>query len=90
MELTLNVFSFLSLVQVEYEVVGSCKGTGDTGHGCVDTKGSRARIPTGGYVVYGVAHQHTGGAGSTLYGEVIFLVLQSSIRILDKHSKRVV
>jgi len=30
----------------------------------------------GGYVIYGVAHQHSGGAGSTLYGKVI-LKLQS-------------
>ena len=28
-------------------------------------------MPKGGYVIYGVAHQHTGGIGSTLYGQVI-------------------
>ena len=42
-----------------------------TSDGCVDSQSSVATMPTGGYVVYGVAHQHTGGIGSTLYGEVI-------------------
>ncbi|XP_062091494.1 uncharacterized protein LOC133797567 [Humulus lupulus] len=55
--------------QVEYEVVESCKGTGMTSDRCIDTKSTRVSIPKGGYVVYGAAHQHTGGAGSTLYGE---------------------
>ncbi|CAN1257277.1 hypothetical protein LINPERPRIM_LOCUS9566 [Linum perenne] len=41
-------------------------------HGwCVDVKKTRLRMPTSGYVVYGVAHQHTGGIGVTLYLKVI-------------------
>ena len=28
-------------------------------------------MPIGGYIIYGVAHQHSGGISSTLYGEVI-------------------
>ncbi|KAL5549038.1 hypothetical protein UlMin_004269 [Ulmus minor] len=55
--------------KVEYEVRKSCKAIGLTSHGCVDNKRTTLRLPTGGYVVYGVAHQHTGGMGSTLYGE---------------------
>ncbi|XP_062091495.1 uncharacterized protein LOC133797568 [Humulus lupulus] len=55
--------------QIEYEVVESCNDTGMTGDRCIDTKSTRVSIPTGGYVVYGAAHQHPGGAGSTLYGE---------------------
>ncbi|XP_062091491.1 uncharacterized protein LOC133797566 [Humulus lupulus] len=55
--------------QTEYQVVESCKGTGVSRDRCIDTESTRVSIPTGGYVVYGVAHQHTGGAGSTLYGE---------------------
>uniref|UniRef100_A0A803NVP9 Stress up-regulated Nod 19 protein n=1 Tax=Cannabis sativa TaxID=3483 RepID=A0A803NVP9_CANSA len=55
--------------KIEYEVVESCKGTSVTRDRCIDTKSTRVRIPKGGYVVYGAAHQHTGGAGSTLYGE---------------------
>ncbi|KAF4384636.1 hypothetical protein F8388_003943 [Cannabis sativa] len=55
--------------QNEYQVVESCKST-DTGKDkCIDNKSTRVSIPKDGYVVYGVAHQHTGGAGSTLYGE---------------------
>jgi len=26
----------------------------------------------GGYVIYGVAHQHSGATGSTLYAQVMF------------------
>ncbi|CAN1177975.1 hypothetical protein LINPERHAP2_LOCUS33418 [Linum perenne] len=55
--------------QVEYDVT-QCES-----HGwCVDVKKTHLRMPTSGYVVYGVAHQHTGGIGSTLYrknGEAI-------------------
>ncbi|KAB2608802.1 hypothetical protein D8674_011970 [Pyrus ussuriensis x Pyrus communis] len=40
-------------------------------------------MPTGVYVVYGVAHQHTGGIGSTLYGDD-GRVLCSSIPIYGK------
>lgn len=28
-------------------------------------------MPTGGYVIYGVAHLHAGGIGAALYREVI-------------------
>jgi len=33
----------------------------------------RTRVPVqkGGYVIYGVAHQHSGGTGSSLYGKVM-------------------
>lgn len=50
--------------QIEYEVK-ACNGIG----GCIDAKRTSLTMPTGGYVVYGVAHQHTGGTGSTLYGQ---------------------
>ncbi|KAL5566013.1 hypothetical protein UlMin_029177 [Ulmus minor] len=64
-----KVDSYEHSCKVEYEVRESCKATGLTSHGCVDTKRTKLRLPTGGYVVYGVAHQHTGGIGSALYGE---------------------
>ncbi|CAN1174497.1 hypothetical protein LINPERHAP2_LOCUS31349 [Linum perenne] len=55
--------------QIEYDVA-PCES-----HGwCVDVKKTHLRMPTSGYLVYGVAHQHTGGIGSTLYrknGEAI-------------------
>ncbi|CAL1390951.1 unnamed protein product [Linum trigynum] len=50
--------------KVEYDVE-PCNA-----HGwCVDVKRTNVVLPTTGYVVYGVAHQHTGGIGSTLYGK---------------------
>ncbi|KAK3015740.1 hypothetical protein RJ639_007867 [Escallonia herrerae] len=47
---------------VEY-VVEACD-TGVASKGCFDTKRVNLSLPTGGDVVYGVAHQHTGGIGS--------------------------
>ncbi|KAK1360046.1 hypothetical protein POM88_044520 [Heracleum sosnowskyi] len=38
---------------------------------CIDSRQIRVSLPTGGDIIYGVAHQHTGGLGSTLYGEVL-------------------
>lgn len=52
---------------IEYQV-DSCSATDSTNIGCIDTKRVSLTMPTGGIVVYGVAHQHTGGVGSTLYG----------------------
>lgn len=52
-------------MQVEY-AIKSCKENG----GCVDTKRTWLVIPTGGDIVYGVAHQHSAGLGATLYGQV--------------------
>ena len=56
-------------MQVEYEVE-SCRATGLTDDGCIDTKRISLDMPFGGYVIYGVAHQHAGGTGSALYREV--------------------
>lgn len=56
-------------VQIEYTVesYGAIMN-----HGCIDNKRTKLSLPNGGYVIYAVAHQHTGGVGSTLYGEVFF------------------
>ncbi|GFZ17299.1 hypothetical protein Acr_26g0005690 [Actinidia rufa] len=54
--------------QIEYEVE-SCSAADGINDGCIDTKRVSLTMPTGGNVIYGVAHQHTGGIGSTLYGE---------------------
>lgn len=64
---------YLSLTQVEYDVE-SFSSSGLTKDAYTDTKTVSLSLPTGGTVVYGVAHQHTGGIGSTLYGEVTFNV----------------
>ncbi|KAL5724507.1 hypothetical protein ACHQM5_007759 [Ranunculus cassubicifolius] len=53
---------------VEYEVE-SCGVSGVLSNGCLDSKKTRIVMPKGGYVVYGSAHQHSGGTGSALYGE---------------------
>ncbi|KAL0441751.1 UNVERIFIED_CONTAM: hypothetical protein Sradi_0114000 [Sesamum radiatum] len=52
---------------VEYEVESCPVGTANDD--CIHSKISTFTWPTGGDVIYGVAHQHTGGIGSTLYGE---------------------
>ncbi|XP_022771244.1 uncharacterized protein LOC111314301 [Durio zibethinus] len=54
--------------KAEYDVE-SCHATGLAGDGCLDTKRISLDMPFGGYVIYGVAHQHAGGSGSALYRE---------------------
>ncbi|KAM7276956.1 hypothetical protein ACFE04_018822 [Oxalis oulophora] len=53
---------------IEYEVE-SCSGSSAINGECIDNKKVSLTMPKGGYVVYGAAHQHTGGTGSALYGE---------------------
>ncbi|XP_028755626.1 uncharacterized protein LOC114714998 isoform X2 [Neltuma alba] len=54
--------------KVEYQVE-SCINNQKDGSGCIDVKRTSLPMPRGGYVIYGVAHQHSGGIGSTLYGQ---------------------
>ncbi|KAF9671794.1 hypothetical protein SADUNF_Sadunf12G0085600 [Salix dunnii] len=54
--------------QVEYDVEPCSIGSAIS-DGCIDVQRTSLTIPVSGYVIYGVAHQHTGGIGSTLYGE---------------------
>lgn len=54
--------------RVEYDVE-SCNQATEVDDLCIDSKRTSLALPTGGYVVYGVAHQHSGGLGSNLYGE---------------------
>ena len=60
----------ISLGQVEYNIE-PCSTSGMTDIRCTDSKRISLLMPIGGYIIYGVAHQHSGGIGSTLYGEVI-------------------
>ncbi|XP_059638819.1 uncharacterized protein LOC132281101 [Cornus florida] len=53
---------------VEYDV-DACTATDEANDGCIDTKRVSLSMPTGGNVIYSVAHQHAGGIGLTLYGE---------------------
>jgi hypothetical protein len=73
------------LLQVEYEIK-SCSSTDTAVNGCVDVKRTNFTMPTTGYLIYGVAHQHTGGIGSTLYGKVTSTFkLQFCSDVLSSH-----
>jgi len=52
---------------IEYSVE-PCSKAGQNS-GCVETRSVSITLPTGGHMIYGVAHQHSGGIGSALYGE---------------------
>ncbi|KAK4348596.1 hypothetical protein RND71_031351 [Anisodus tanguticus] len=71
----------IHILDIEYPVE-ACSVVGPSG-GCTDTKKLSVPFPIGGDVIYGVAHQHTGGAGSTLHGED-GRVICSSHRIYGK------
>ncbi|KAH9617481.1 hypothetical protein KSS87_022935 [Heliosperma pusillum] len=53
--------------KIEYEVQ-PCKSVMPNDK-CTDNKRLRFSMPQGGYVIYGNAHQHSGGIGSALYRE---------------------
>ncbi|KAL5862690.1 hypothetical protein ACOSQ3_000204 [Xanthoceras sorbifolium] len=54
--------------RVEFDVE-SCSDTSLADNKCIHTKRTSFTLPTGGNVIYGVAHQHSGGIGSALYRE---------------------
>ncbi|XP_077251765.1 uncharacterized protein LOC143890989 [Tasmannia lanceolata] len=54
--------------KVEYDVE-SCETAGLDNNGCIDIKKTSMVIPQGGDVIYGVAHQHSGGLGAAIYGQ---------------------
>ncbi|KAH0448870.1 hypothetical protein IEQ34_022670 [Dendrobium chrysotoxum] len=54
--------------KVEYSVP-SCDSSSEANRECVDIRKTKVVLPHGGDIIYGVAHQHTGGVGSALYGE---------------------
>ncbi|XP_054803109.1 uncharacterized protein LOC129306502 isoform X2 [Prosopis cineraria] len=54
--------------KIEYDVE-PCGNNHRDSTGCIDVKRTSLPMPRGGYVIYGVAHQHAGGTGSTLYGQ---------------------
>ena len=67
---SLNVCNLPShLIQIEYEVK-ACESSRGSANACIDIKKKAFIMPKGGYLIYGVAHQHSGGVGSSLYGEV--------------------
>jgi len=60
---------FNFLLQVEYQVEPCSKGYNSSA--CIDVRKTSFPMQTGGYVIYGVGHQHVGANESTLYGQVI-------------------
>ncbi|XP_020594805.1 uncharacterized protein LOC110034905 [Phalaenopsis equestris] len=54
--------------KVEY-TIPSCDSVGEDNGECVDVRKTKVVLPHGGDIIYGVAHQHTGGVGTALYGE---------------------
>ncbi|XP_072084825.1 uncharacterized protein [Arachis hypogaea] len=66
---TSNIASSNHDCRIEYEVDPCNIDPKKKGNGCVDVKRTTVPLEKGGYVVYAVAHQHSGGIGSTLYGQ---------------------
>ncbi|OIT38772.1 PREDICTED: uncharacterized protein LOC109238982 [Nicotiana attenuata] len=54
--------------KIEYQVE-SCSGGAVANVGCTQTNKMSVSFPSGGNVIYGVAHLHVGGTGSTLHGQ---------------------
>lgn len=54
--------------KIEYEVE-PCESSAVSAGRCIDSKRKSFIMPKGGYLIYGVAHQHAGGVGSALYRE---------------------
>lgn len=54
--------------KLEYEVE-PCSTSYLNRSGCVDVKRASFPMQNGGYVIYGVGHQHSGAIASTLYGK---------------------
>lgn len=66
-------FFFKYFLQVEYEI-SQCDSSTVSANGCIDTKRMSFNMPRGGNVIYGVAHQHSGGIGSALYRKVNMVI----------------
>ncbi|KAL4383573.1 hypothetical protein GQ457_15G007160 [Hibiscus cannabinus] len=54
--------------KVEYDIE-PCRETRLSDDGCIDSRRISLDMPFGGYLIYGMAHQHSGGTGSALYRE---------------------
>ncbi|KAF5743639.1 hypothetical protein HS088_TW08G00224 [Tripterygium wilfordii] len=65
---TSGVISLQHNCQIEYDA-GSCNATGVARNRCIVGIRTSLSIPTDGYLIYGVGHQHVGGVGITLYGK---------------------
>ncbi|XP_047096458.1 uncharacterized protein LOC124708756 isoform X2 [Lolium rigidum] len=62
--------------KIEYQVE-ECTAVNRANDCCIHIKTSRAVLPRGGDIVFGAAHQHSGGSGSSLYGQDGHLLCES-------------
>ncbi|MCL7042142.1 hypothetical protein MKW94_011884 [Papaver nudicaule] len=58
-----------TVCKIEYDVEACNRTTVGSDTMCIDNKKTSIVLPNGGYVIYGVAHQHSAGIGSALYGQ---------------------
>jgi hypothetical protein len=50
--------------------VEECSSESRAKNDCVDVMVTKQVLPRGGDIVYGVAHQHSGGIGASLHSQV--------------------
>jgi hypothetical protein len=56
-------------VQIEYQIE-ECSSENRAKNDCVHVQVAKQILPRGGDIVFGVAHQHSGGIAASLHGEV--------------------
>ena len=61
-------------------MVEECSSESRAGNECVDVKVATEVMPRGGDVVYAVGHQHAGGIGTSLHGQV-YISSSSALQI---------
>jgi hypothetical protein len=76
--LPVKIYIFdVAACKVEYQVE-ECAGAGNDGGECVHVQTATQVLPRGGDVVFGVAHQHSGGIGASLHGDDGRLLCEST------------
>ena len=74
-------------VQVEY-TVEECSSENRARNDCVDMKVTKEVLPRGGDIVFAVGHQHSGGIGTSLHGQVASTYISPYIPVLCKLKKK--
>ncbi|KAF0909426.1 hypothetical protein E2562_036155 [Oryza meyeriana var. granulata] len=67
--------------KVEYQVE-ECSPENRAKNECMDVKVTKEVLPRGGDIVFGVAHQHSGGLGASLHGQTCY-PKPGSIKVRD-------
>ena len=77
--LPVKIYIFdVTACKVEYDVDECAAGNGGGGGECVHVQTATQVLPRGGDVVFGVAHQHSGGIAASLHGEDGRLLCEST------------